>query len=192
MRGSIALHMQDQIKGWLTAGAVWWMDSLANEARQYNGRQTKSVETKGRECVWKMLKCLARNLWILVYGRKMMKKWRWKGGKEKCEAEEENECFSHCWAPIGWAWRIYVLERLRFPATWMLSAMVNWMLWSNVRTGCFLIVKFQQFFSSEKKKDESGREKKWNKEWKKGRKTGEKKRQKRPSSNTNFKSPEQW
>ena len=65
----------------------------------------------------------------------------------------------------------------------MLSAMVNWMLWSNVRTGCFLIVKFQQFFSSEKKKDESGREKKM----KQRMKEREKNRRKKAAEKTEFK-----
>ena len=116
----------------------------------------------------------------------------WRNGGEKGEksvwsrgGEEKNERFSHYWAPIGWGGRIYVLERLRFPATWMLSAMVNWMLWSMRE-----YIQFQQFFFPREKDEKWKMKRKWEKKWKKERE-GEKpakKRQKRPGSNTNLES----
>ena len=127
-----------------------------------------------------MLKCLATTTgYYVIRGEEEDEEMEVKRKRKVCEAadgKKKNERFSHCWAPIGWGGRIYVLERLRFPATWMLSAMVNWMLWS-----------MREFIQSQRFLGEEGR--KVRDEKKVGEKMKErpaKKRQKSPGSNTNL------
>ena len=53
--------------------------SLANEARQYKGRQTERVETKGRVCVKNVEVPRKDHRILLCYKRgrrKRVKKWR--------------------------------------------------------------------------------------------------------------------